>query len=318
MNWFGAGLDGLLIAIRTVHFTASAVVTGSLIFRAAVAEPALCSTQLANRVVRSQILLTASIGLGIAVVSGLIWLQLQAASMSGLPLREAMASDVLATMLNETQFGLVSKFRFALAIILAACLAYDRVGPLRWLALGAALGLTAAIAWTGHAGATPGQAGSLHLAADVLHLCGASAWIGGLVSLVLLLAGAGRRRTLAGASLAHDAARRFSTLGIVSVAMLVASGGVNAWILVGSLHALLATEYGQLLVLKIVVFVMMLMLAAVNRLVLTPQLSLSSDNGIGSLRQLTRNSVIEICLGLTIFAIVGVLGTLHPAIHLLN
>jgi putative copper resistance protein D len=316
MNWFGAGIDGLSIAIRTVHFVACAVVTGSLIFRTAVAEPVLRPTQFA--VIRSQSLLTASIGLAVATLTGLVWLQLQAVSMSGLPPGEAMTSDVLATALNETQFGLVSKFRFALAIILAACLAFDRVVPLRWLALVAALGLTAAIAWTGHAGATSGPAGNLHLAADVLHLCAASAWTGGLVALALLLAEARRQRNLAGASLAHDVARRFSRLGIVSVAMLVASGAVNTWSLVGSLHALLATEYGELLVLKIVVFVVMLMLAAVNRLVLTPQLLPRSENGIESLRQLTRNSVIEIFLGFAIFAIVGVLGTLHPAIHLLN
>jgi putative copper resistance protein D len=32
---------------------------------------------------------------------------------------------------------------------------------------------------------------------------------------------------------------------------------------------------------------------------------------------LTRNSVVEIGLGLIIFAMVGMLGTLHPAIHLM-
>jgi putative copper resistance protein D len=31
-----------------------------------------------------------------------------------------------------------------------------------------------------------------------------------------------------------------------------------------------------------------------------------------------RNSIIELVLGLVIFAIVGLLGTLHPAIHLVN
>jgi putative copper resistance protein D len=52
---------------------------------------------------------------------------------------------------------------------------------------------------------------------------------------------------------------------------------------------------------------------------LTPQLCLSAANGpqLGALRQLTRNSTIEIGLGLAIFAIVGMLGTLHPANHLL-
>jgi putative copper resistance protein D len=37
-----------------------------------------------------------------------------------------------------------------------------------------------------------------------------------------------------------------------------------------------------------------------------------------SLRQLTRNSAIEIALGFVIFVIVGILGTLHPAIHLVG
>jgi len=35
-----------------------------------------------------------------------------------------------------------------------------------------------------------------------------------------------------------------------------------------------------------------------------------------ALSALTRNTLIEIALGLAIFAVVGVLGTLHPAIHL--
>jgi putative copper resistance protein D len=69
--------------------------------------------------------------------------------------------------------------------------------------------------------------------------------------------------------------------------------------------------------LKIVVFAIMLMFAAVNRFWSTPQLAFSSENEapFKALGQLTRNSVIEIALGFTIFAIVGVLGTLHPAIH---
>ena len=108
-----------------------------------------------------------------------------------------------------------------------------------------------------------------------------------------------------------------ATLGIVSVATLLATGIANSWILVGSFHALLATDYGQLLMLKIGVFATMLVFAAVNRLFLTPQLSVSSGNDAQrkALGQLTRNSVIEIALGLIIFSIVGALGMLHPAIH---
>jgi copper resistance protein D len=319
MDWLGAGIDAPLVVIRAIHFAATATTAGALIFRAVVAEPALRSTPAATTAVRSQILLIAWIGLAIAAASAVVWFQLQAAAMSGLPFGEAMTSNVLSTVLNETQFGLVSKVRFVLALILAACLAYDRFAPARWLALGAALGFIAALAWTGHAGSTLGATGNLHLTADALHLIAAASWIGGLVPLALLLAAARRKQAFAWASLARDAAQRFSTLGIVSVGTLLVTGIVNAWILVGSIHALIVTGYGRLLVLKLVVFAIMLTLAAVNRFWLTPKLAFSSKNEpqLNALRQLTRNSVIEIALGLTIFAIVGVLGTLHPAIHLM-
>jgi putative copper resistance protein D len=96
----------------------------------------------------------------------------------------------------------------------------------------------------------------------------------------------------------------------------VATGIVNTWILVGSFHALLGAEYGKILMLKLVVFAVMLVFAAVNRFRLTPQLAVSSGTERDALRRLTRNSTIEIALGFVIFAIVGLLGTLHPATHL--
>jgi copper resistance protein D len=319
MDWLGAAIDGPLVVTRAIHFAATAVSAGALVFGAVVAEPALRSTPAATTVARSQIRLTASIGLAIAAATGVVWFQLEAAAISGLPFGDAMTSEVLSTVLNETQFGLVSKARLVLAVILAACLAYDRSAQARWLALGSALGFTAAIAWTGHAGSTLGELGNLHLAADALHLIAAAAWIGGLVPLALLLAAARRHQGLAWGSLARDAAQRFSTLGMVSVGTILATGIVNAWILVGSLHALIVTGYGQLLLVKLVVFAIMLGFAATNRFWLTPRLALSSGNEpqLEALRQLTRNSVTEIALGLTIFAIVGALGTLHPAIHLM-
>ena len=216
--------------------------------------------------------------------------------------------------------GWLSEIRSLLAIVLAVCLAYQRVPWTDWLAFAAALGLTAAIAW---AGPCRVDAGCDRQPACWRPMCcislAAAAWIGGLVPLVLLLAAVGRHPTVAWASQARDATRRFSTLGAISVATLAASGIVNAWFLVGSVHALFVTEYGRLLMLKLGVFAVMLVFAAVNRFWLTPRLGLSMANGpqLDALRQLTRNSTIEIGLGLAIFAIVGMLGTLHPAIHFL-
>lgn len=316
MDWFGAGGNGPLIVVRAIHFAATSITAGSLIFATLVARPVLRSEEAEAR---EQTRWVAGIGLAIAAASGVIWFLFQAVSMSGLPLDEAMKSSVLSTVLNQTQFGQVSEIRIGLAIVVAACLRCHRLPMADWLGLAAALGLTIGLAWTGHAGSTLGDMGILHLTADGLHLIAAAAWIGGLVSLVLLLARVRRNRTVASASLARHAVGRFSALGIVSVATLLATGTVNAWILVGSFHALVGTEYGRLLTIKMVAFAVMLAFAAFNRLWLTPRLVLSSGNELwpAALHQLARNSTIEIALGFVIFAIVGLLGTLHPAIHLL-
>jgi len=324
MDLFGAGADAPASMIRAVHFAATAVVAGGLIFRAAVAGPVLRSGQAGAELLRRQTLRVARSGLVISAASGVIWLLLQAASMSGLPLGEAMAPGVLSTVLNETQFGLVFEIRLAFAVVLAGCLACDRLALPRRLGLASAIGLIAGVAWTGHGGSTSGPLGIVHLAADLLHLVATAAWLGGLFSLVLLL-GAARGTDDASTSLAAEVTKRFSTLGIASVGTLFLTGIVNAWFLVGSLNALMVTEYGRLLTLKVGLFAVMVAFAAVNRFWLTPRLltprlllAAASKTPLQSLRELTRNSAIEVVLGLMIYGIVGVLGTLHPAIHFFN
>jgi putative copper resistance protein D len=256
------------------------------------------------------------IGLAAAMFSGGIWLLLQASAMSGQAFRETLVSGVMLTVLNETEFGLVSEIRLALALVLAACLFYDHLLLPRWIALGAALCLIAAIAWTGHAASTLDELGFLHLTADALHLCAAAAWVGGLVSLALLLRVVRCHRASVGVALELDVLRRFSALGMASVAALVISGAVNSWILVGSWRALATTEYGWILVLKIAAFGVIVGFAAVNRFWLTPRLAMPAEGDVFC--WLLRNISAEIALGLFIFAVVGVLGTLHPAAHLLK
>jgi putative copper resistance protein D len=319
MNWLGAAVDGPLVVVRAIHFAATAILTGTLIFRAMVAEAASASARPAAIAVRTQTLRVAWTSLAISAASGMIWLLLVAVSMSGLSFGESMTSDVLSTVVNETQFGRVSEIRFMLAVVLAGCLAYDRFLLARGLGLAISLGLIAALAWTGHAGSTPGEMGILHQTADILHLIAAAAWIGGLVVLALLLSLSRNDRTDAGLSFVRDATQRFSTMGIAIVVVVFATGIINAWILVGSWHALIVTGYGRLLMLKVVLFAAMLLIAAANRFWLTPRLALpaASEPQYEAVHRLERNSMIEIALALLIFAIVGMLGTLHPAIHFL-
>jgi copper resistance protein D len=317
MSWLGEEIDGPMIVARAVHFAATATVAGALMFRAAVAEPAQRSQREASAIAEAHIRKVAWFSLPIAVVSGLAWVLLLTMSLSGENLGEAVTSGALRDVLGLTQFGWVSQIRLAFAIVLAICLIFDRSLLWRWLALAMVFCLTASTAWTGHAASTTHALGYLHLASDALHLTVASAWVGGLLPLALLFVAARRRKDCT--SLELDAVRRFSTLGIFSVAALILSGVINAWILVGSFGGLIVTPYGQLLTLKLVAFAVMLTFAAINRLSLTPRLaSASPDTQHSAMRRLSRNTWIEIVLGFSIFAIVGVLGTLHPAAHLVK
>jgi len=312
MDW--STVDALMVATRAVHFAATVITAGSIIFRTVVAPPSLRLQAIAADSFSKQSIWIAWLALAASVVSGAIWLLLQALSMSGMSLDEALATNVFSTVVNDTQFGNVAMLRAVLAVGLAACLALDRMLIVRRIGLAAALAFAASIAWTGHAGSTIGTLGYLHLAADALHLIAAAAWIGGLVALLSFLAVAHQNKAK---SLACDAVRRFSTLGIASVAILLLSGIINAAILVGSPRGLVATDYGRVLLLKLGLFAVMLAFAGVNRFRLTPRLSSSdSERQSTALRKITRNSAIEIALGLGILILVGLLGTLHPAIHM--
>jgi copper resistance protein D len=124
MSFLGAEIDGPMVVARAVHFAASATVAGALLFRTVVADPALRGEYKAGSVVDRQIRTLAWIALAIAVISGGAWLLLQTASMSGQTRGEVMVSGALLAVLDETQFGLVSEVRLALALLLAICLAY--------------------------------------------------------------------------------------------------------------------------------------------------------------------------------------------------
>jgi putative copper export protein/mono/diheme cytochrome c family protein len=308
-----------LIVVRAVHVAASVAAAGAVLFRLWVAVPALRSAGSVpwrERLDR-QICAIAWSGLAVFFVSAAVWLLLVAAEVSGQTPAEAFGSGALATLLTSTRFGHVWIARVAVA--LAVCFYLLRAKPdaqpvwLRGCAAALAAILLGALALAGHGGATPGTTGVVHLAADGAHAIAAGAWVGGLLPFALVLAaarGAGEPPALA---VARDATRRFSNLGLASVATLLATGIVNTIFLAGSVAALLGTTYGQLLVLKIILFLAMVQIAAVNRLELTPQLFTGS--AAPAMRRLQRNALTEARLGLGIIGIVGALGSIPPGLH---
>ena len=78
MDWFGAEISGPLVAVRAIHFAATAITAGSLVFRAVAAKPAWRSEETLAKLLRKQTLGVAWIGLVIAALSGVVWFLLQA------------------------------------------------------------------------------------------------------------------------------------------------------------------------------------------------------------------------------------------------
>ena len=295
-----------LILMRAVHLAATVLVFGTVCFMALVAAQG-GGTPADFAALRRRMTWIVWLAVAVVVLSGVVWLVWLSADIYGAPLIEVCLHGGVWSVLTDTRFGLVSIERLAFALALVALMAWPAMRLLQFAAAG---GLLALVALIGHAGATPGAAGVVHLASDVLHLLAAGAWLGGLPALAMLLARACRTDDEAWRSFATAATRRFSRLGIVCVAALLASGIVNSWNLMGGPRDLVTTDYGRLVLLKIGLFVAMVAIATANRFHFMPQLPAAT-----ALRALQRNSLAETGLGLCAIVFVGALGTLSPSGH---
>jgi putative copper resistance protein D len=237
-----------------------------------------------------------------------------AATIDDRPLGAAIMDGTAWLVLTQTRFGTDWQLRLILAVLLFASVLLRPSRRHDLFAAAAGTIFVATLAWAGHGGATPGSAGYVQLAADCLHLIAAAAWFGALVPLALLIGAAGAADETA-LALAQNAVLRFSTMGVVSVGTLLATGIVNSWFLTGTVPALVGTDYGRLLLAKVALFFFMVGVAGFNRLRLTPCLAQGGSVARNALRRLGRNSAIEAMVGAIILVIVGVLGTLPPGLH---
>jgi len=258
------------------------------------------------------IVAAAALGAGLSLCA----FDLMAASMAGVPAlpvdREAFAS-LLATAPIGTAWGVRMA---ALGIAAIAASTVNRIPPrLAIVALASAVALST-LAWTGHGAMDEGANGWIHLGADIVHLIAASVWTGALLGLILLLARPSHRVDAAYLERSHQALHGFATVGTITVGALIASGIVNAWFLVGpaNLASLGTTLYGQVLVGKLLLFTVMLCLAALNRFRLTPRfrLAIAANDHARALGALRLSLASESGCAILVLGAVAWLGTLAP------
>jgi len=144
------------------------------------------------------------------------------------------------------------------------------------------------------------------LLATAAHQAATACWIGGLPFLLVSLAAT---KNLTSANIL---CRRFSSLAIGSVCVLASAGLVMSWFYVGSMSALYGTNYGLMLVGKVILFAMLILLGSFNRSI-TRQLGRGDTNLLFRLR---RFGEVEIGIGITAILTAASLTSQPPAVDL--
>lgn len=254
-------------------------------------------------------------GLTLVLLGGASLALAQTAMMFGENAAALRPADV-ASVLTDTQMGRGLALRLALAATCAIVMMFALASRTQWgLVGGIGAAITATFAWTGHGAATEGGAGYVHLASDIVHALAAAVWLGALPPLLILIRRAQARQvTPSDIKMAHAALEGFAGVGSFAVALLIVTGAINSWFLVGAEHLndLGASLYGRLLIAKLVLFALMLALAATNRFRLTPALRGRMTKPNVPLQNLRLSVAVETLAAIAVLALVAWLGMLTP------
>lgn len=253
--------------------------------------------------------------LGYLLAAGML-LWVQAAVMTERPL--VSAAPFIGQVASTTQVGHsgLTAAVAALTLLLASfLLGMRRHVQLLVLAGGCFVVIAATRSWAGHAGAS----GHLVPAViDWLHVLGVTAWAGVVFLAAFFVlrgtppAGPGEQSECA------NAVQALSTIATWSLGLVVLTGFLSAWrVLGGSLSALLTSTYGELLLIKLCLVAIAAALGAHNRLlVLKPLLaSLRSPlkpSSASALRVFNRVLIWESLMFVAALGLAAALGMAPP------
>ena len=212
------------------------------------------------------------IGSILALLSAIGIVMSQAALLTGKGAGAVTDSNVLRDVLNQHLGWSLALLMIGLAAVhLSTDIPKKMVS--KSLALSGGLAVTVSFAVWGHA--TELSPTAISLAADAIHATAAGLWLGGLVGLVMVLS----LRTPETVRATAGIIGRFSRMAFWSVIALTLAGltltitGSNA-----SLNSILTTTWGQLVLAKIGLTLIVVLIAAWNRRTLVPSLTSPTEN----------------------------------------
>lgn len=339
-------------AARALDYLSLALGIGGLAFLVLAWLPALAAAagaepgwQDASRAFARRIELLLLIAVTIGIVAGVLGILLQGASAAGVSLWASL-NGMIASDTLQSRFGEVWGLRVLVWAVLGGLLVAARLlrreaipilRPASLGAAGTALGpypsrasITLAAPGVGYLAITPALSGhastqgprGLFFPAEVAHVLAASVWVGGIACLLVALPAATRRldgpqrSRLLLATLA-----RFSPMALACVVAIAVTGVIQAYIDVRSLHGLLHTTYGALVLVKVALLVVLIGFGWVNRERVIPALKRLVDaghpprrSGVGARRTMRG----ELALMLAVFGVTAALVSYAPPIDIAN
>ncbi|MGE7186986.1 copper resistance protein CopC [Peribacillus sp. NPDC006672] len=183
---------------------------------------------------------------------------------AGVGWADAFNGTFIKEVLNATSFGTIYIIEILLLLLLFLVIYFMLENSLNkslpFLSFIIIAILMVCKALTGHTAAVPNQV--LAVLMDFLHLLSMALWLGGLLALLVILPGLADRQAEDKKTFYWSIIQRFSRWSFLFVIILSVSGIYSSLQHVPTIHSLINTTYGQLLLAKIGLMLIMIVLGA--------------------------------------------------------
>jgi copper resistance protein D len=302
-----------LVIARWIHFASVVVVFGSSFFWLYMgSERFSAGPGGLPRALRATTILL-RIAAPVAAISGIAWLACILINIAR-DFHSVVDPEDLRLFFFETPFGTVSIVRLGLltiGVVIAFLPWHVRWRFAAFVPVGALLLITQA--WFGHSAEGVGLYRASMIAVYGIHTIAAAAWVGGLPALLFALVEQRRFSPYEARDCTLDVCSRFSSMAMIAVALVVASGIANAGFRVaGSFGKLFDSGYGDVLLKKIALVAAMLALAYFNRFIATPRLRAASLKRMTQITWLRYSVAFDVVLGAFVLGASAILGITMP------
>lgn len=302
------------VILGWLTYLSAAVLTGGALFRLLVWEPGFRAARLESSdspplpwgvIERTAVT--------VLILAGLLILLVQGGKAGG-DVLAAPWGKTLHTLLFSSRFGGMWILRWLLSLALAGLIWIPARRRELWLASAAGAGIMFTISLGSHAAAEAQPV--LPVLADWVHLLAGAVWVGGLSHFAPGMWAARKLPDADRTRLAAELIPRFTHLALPSVGVIAITGLYSAVLRVGTLQALVSTLYGQVLIAKSALALLMIGLGGINFMFITPRMRRGTAQPAGDPRLVAifrRIVTSEISIGVILFLVVGLLTAAPPA-----